>query len=543
MKKLKKAAGVILALALALVTLLGTGTAVRAEDATSATGNSLTIKNTGATAHTFELYQIFTGDLIEDSDTGTKTLSNVQWGDGVTKGGQTHYDKASKKAEELTSENVKSFADELIKLGYLQNGTVSDKIGPGKSHTFDHLSAGYYLVVDVASSQTYDETVDERKSAYTAYIFQVVGSVTQDIKIDVPTISKHVYNNNDSESEAVTNPQDVPEEEWHDKADHDVGDSIPYHIVGTLPSNYDEYETYKTYTITDTLSEGLTAPAPSTVKVFLNSEDESGKAQRTEITDKFDISVNKQILTVALRAGGDMKNITRKATDKIEVFYNAILNDQSVIGGSGNPNTVNLQYSNNPNQGGDGDKGKTPDDRNVVFTYQLNINKFKENQDAGNKTNEATFKLFKEMKNGDAKEVPITNGTDKTYMASRLDDGKYILQEAKAPDGYNKMDGTVEFGGQTYENAVEFEIKAEYDGAVNPHVTKLEAVGIRGAEGVKFEGNISTGIVSTNIIDQKGSSLPTTGGIGTTIFYVIGSVLVIGAGVLLITRRRMNKKS
>ncbi|MDD6685848.1 MAG: isopeptide-forming domain-containing fimbrial protein [Lachnospiraceae bacterium] len=543
MKKLKKAAGMLFALALALVTLLGTGTAVRAEETTSATGNSLTITNTGDTAHTFELYQIFTGDLIVDPDTGTKTLSNVQWGDGVTTEGQNIYGKASQEAEKLTSDNVKSFADQLIDSGYLQNKTVSGKIDSGSSHTFDHLSAGYYLVVDVASSQTYDETVDERKSAYTAYIFQVVGSVKLDTKIDVPTISKYVYNNNDSVSEAVKNPQDVEVGDWHDMADHDVGDSIPYHIVGTLPSNYDEYETYKTYTITDKLSDGLTPPDKSNVKVCLSHLDSDNNVKISDITDKFDISVSEQTLTVALKKpDGDMKKITGNATDTIEVFYNAILNEHSVIGGDGNPNTVNLQYSNNPNQGGEGDKGKTPDDRNVVFTYQLNVNKFKENQDESNKTDEATFKLFKEMKNGDAQVVPIIIGTDKTYMASRLDDGKYILQETKAPDGYNKMDGTVKFGEKTYENAVEFEIKPEYDDGQEPKVTNLEAAWISGAT-VKFNSDLTAGAVTTDIIDQKGSSLPSTGGIGTTIFYVIGSVLVIGAGVLLVTRRRMNKKS
>jgi LPXTG-motif cell wall-anchored protein len=283
------------------------------------------------------------------------------------------------------------------------------------------------------------------------------------------------------------------------------------------------------------MSDGLTPPDDaSTVKVYLMHN-----GSETDVTSDFDASVKGQVLTVALKEGGDLKKVTTDPTDNIIVYYNATLNKNAVIGGSGNPNTVNLQYSNNPNQGGDGEKGKTPDVKNVVFTYKLDVNKFKDSKDV--QTDEATFKLYKEMSDGTVQEVAIAAGTNKTYTASGLDDGKYILQETKAPAGYNKMEGTVTFNGTTYENATEFEIMPTYEGGTDPKVTKLEADNVSGGM-VEFSADLSAGAVSTDIIDQKGSSLPSTGGMGTTIFYIIGAVLVIGAGVLLVTKKRMEKK-
>ena len=536
MKKLKKAAGVFLALMLAMVTLLGTGTAARADDT-----NSLTITNKGESAHTFELYQIFTGDY----DKAQGVLSNIQWGSGVTSAGQTAYGTAADKAKTLADGGAAAataFADDLIKNTYLTAPTASTEVAAGASYKFDNLAAGYYLVVDQAGTQA-----DVENGAYTSYIFQVVGAVVQNTKLDVPTVTKKVADSNDSIAAAVTDPTKVETADWHDTADHDIGDSIPYRITGTLPTErFSEYEKYTTYTITDTLSAGLTPPAADTVKVYLETRGDDNQIVSTDITSDFTITVDGQVLTVALASGKDMKQIAKTAADKIVVLYNATLNSSAVIGGSGNPNTVNLQYSNNPNQGGEGEKGRTPDDKNVVFTYELDVNKFRD--DKNDKTNEAEFKLYKEYVDGDSKtvkEVALnkTGGTDqKTYVAQGLDDGIYILQEKVAPTGYNKIDGSVTFGETTYSNAVEFQVMPTYEGGATPQVTDLQVTRLSGAQAV-FTGDEKTGKISTDIIDQKGSSLPSTGGIGTKIFYALGSVLVIGAVVVLITRRRMNKKS
>ncbi|MST81110.1 isopeptide-forming domain-containing fimbrial protein [Bilifractor porci] len=540
MKKLKKAAGVLLALALALVTLLGTGTAVRAEDtASTTTGNSLTITNTGATEHTFELYQIFTGTY------GDGTLGNIEWGSGVTTKGQAAYEAADKAKSLVNEADAKAFADELIDKGYLTTPTTSKVVASSGTYTFENLAAGYYLVIDKAKSQNYDpEKNNQVNGASTSYIIQVVGGkIESKTKIQVPEIEKKVADANNSIEAAVTDPLQVDKGAWKDAADYDIGDSIPYRITGTLPSNYGDYKTYKTYTITDTFSEGLTPPTRDLVTVRLESNDSANQIQSMDITENFDITVSGQTLTVALKSDKDMKNITKNSSDKIVVYYNAKLNEKAIIGATGNPNTVNLQYSNNPNQGGSGEKGKTPDDTNIVFTYELDVNKFKDNNSDENKTNEANFKLYKELSDGNVKEISIAAGIDdKTYTAKGLDDGTYILQETEAPNGYNRMEGSVNFGEKSYDNAFEFQIETEKEDGMPPKLTSIMA-SKTGQSSDDITEDATSGKISTDIIDQKGSSLPTTGGIGTTIFYVIGSVLVIGAGVLLITRRRMNKKS
>lgn len=540
MKKLKKAAGVLLALALALVTLLGTGTAVRAEDtASTTTGNSLTITNTGATEHTFELYQIFTGTY------GDGTLGNIEWGSGVTTKGQAAYEAADKAKSLVNEADAKAFADELIDKGYLTTPTTSKVVASSGTYTFENLAAGYYLVIDKAKSQNYDpEKNNQVNGASTSYIIQVVGGkIESKTKIQVPEIEKKVADANDSIEAAVTDPLQVDKGAWKDAADYDIGDSIPYRITGTLPSNYGDYKTYKTYTITDTFSEGLTPPTRDLVTVRLESNDSANQIQSMDITENFDITVSGQTLTVALKSDKDMKNITKNSSDKIVVYYNAKLNEKAIIGATGNPNTVNLQYSNNPNQGGSGEKGKTPDDTNIVFTYELDVNKFKDNNSDENKTNEANFKLYKELSDGNVKEISIAAGIDdKTYTAKGLDDGTYILQETEAPNGYNRMEGSVNFGEKSYDNAFEFQIETEKEDGMPPKLTSIMD-SKTGQSSDDITEDATSGKISTDIIDQKGSSLPTTGGIGTTIFYVIGSVLVIGAGVLLITRRRMNKKS
>jgi fimbrial isopeptide formation D2 family protein len=245
MKQLKKLAGVLLSIAVCAV-MIFTAVPAMAEGTTSSgttsTGNSLTINNTGNTVHTFELYQIFTGDYSNG------TLSNIKWGNGVSSDGQAKLGDAATKAGNI--KDATTFANEVKQ--YLTNPTTSTSVAAGSSYTFDNLAAGYYLVKDVDKSQK------DTAGAYTSYIVQVVGKVTQDTKLDVPTVVKKVKDTNDSTG--VTT-------DWQDSADYDIGDTIPYQITGTMPSNIDKYTTYK-YAFTDTMSKGLTYTAKTaTIKI------------------------------------------------------------------------------------------------------------------------------------------------------------------------------------------------------------------------------------------------------------------------------------
>ncbi len=375
----------------------------------SATKNTytLTINNTGKTAHTFELYQIFTGDLAtpkDDNDSGTKTLSNIVWGTGVNQDGQKALGDAATKAGTIkNATDATIFANELK--AYLQNPRVSNLVDADSSYTFKDLKAGYYLVKDVDDSQK-----NTTEGAYTLFVLKVVGDATAETKLDVPTVVKKVKDTNDSQENSTS--------DWQDSADYDIGDEVPYQITGTLPSNIDKYTTYK-YVFTDTMSKGLTYTAKNTT-IKIGNTDVTKSFIENITTNNTDGSTTVTWTCDNLK-GIEGVSVTKETT--VVVNYTANLNDNAVIGSAGNPNTVNLTFSNNPNQGGEGDTGKTPDDKNIVFTYKAVVNKVDQDKKslAG-----AAFKLEKKKSDGTYATVKeFTAGTDTRFEFNGLDDGNY----------------------------------------------------------------------------------------------------------------------
>ena len=492
MKALKKLASVLISLFMVFATA---STAFADEE------NSLTIHNTGNTAHTFELYQIFTGDYSNG------TLSNIKWGNGVTSDGQNALGDAATKAGNIT--DATTFANEVKT--YLTNATTSGSVAAGSSYTFGTLTTGYYLVKDVDGSQK------DTAGAYTSYIVQVVGKVTQDTKLDVPTVVKKVKDTNDSTG--VTT-------DWQDSADYDIGDTIPYQITGTMPSNIDKYTTYK-YAFTDTMSKGLSYTAKSaTIKIG-----------DTDVTSSFikTVKANNDGSTTVTWSCDNLKGIsgvTLNKDTKVVVTYDCTLNNNAVIGSAGNPNTVYLTYSNNPNGGGD--TGKTPEDKNIVFTYKVVVNKVDQDNKA---LAGAEFTLSKVKADNTTEAVKTFTLTgDKetdptTFTATGLDDGTYVLKETKTPAGYNTI-------ADQY-----FKISAEHNTtADNPALTSLSGDKLTGSAQttITFTADKDACSLTTNVVNKKGSSLPSTGGIGTTIFYVAGGALVVLAGVMIAARKRVS---
>lgn len=224
-----------------------------------------------------------------------------------------------------------------------------------------------------------------------------------------------------------------------------------------------------------------------------------------------------------------------KAGSIISVEYTSTLDTDATVGSAGNKNTSHVTYTNNPNDEQAGENGKTPDDVVIVFTYKTIVNKVTKNPnyDPTVEGSEeyiplkgAGFTLYKKNASGTYEAVGSElKGEDMTtFTWSGLDDGDYKLVETTTPSGYNTIPD------------IEFTITATHDvSSDNPKLTSLSG-------GDKFTGVISTGVVSANIENQSGAQLPSTGGIGTTIFYVLGSVLVIGAVVLLVTKKRMSTK-
>ena len=306
--------------------------------------------------------------------------------------------------------------------------------------------------------------------------------------------------------------------DWQDSADHDINDKVPFKLTATLPSNFDSYKEYY-LEFKDTLSAGLTYNKDAKVYLVNNGV-------KTDVTSSFTIADNGSSYKI-----NNLKSLSGvTATTKVVVEYTATLNEHAVIGSAGNPNTVHLEYSNNPNYTGNGEnspKGETPKDTVIVFTYKVVVNKVDQDKKplAG-----AKFKLEKKLVNGSYKEVATVSTTaGSKFEFKGLDDGEYRLTETETPAGYNSI------------APITFKVTASHETESDmPKLTDLNGEKVSGE--IKFEKDVNAGSLTTDVVNKKGSLLPNTGGIGTTLLYLAGSILVVGAGILLVTKKRMETK-
>lgn len=544
MKKAKK----LLGLLLAAVMVLAMGVPTFAASG----GYTITINNALA-GHTYEAYQVFAGDLSEDE----KTLSNVTWGDGVDgtallaelddlEDFQNCKDAAdvAKVLEGYKDEPqaMKDFADIVGQhLTETTSGTVSAYNEDSKSYTISGLAAGYYLVKDQNGSVSGTD-------AYTDFILKVVKNTEATPKSDVPTVEKKV------QEDDKYNQDGGYGNGYNDVADWNIGDAVPFKLIGTLPTNFADYDTYQ-YIFHDTLSAGLDLNEGS-IKVYYAS-DKSGTGKTEIPSEKYTVNVpgteEKDECSFEV-AFADLTSVEGVTADKyIIVEYTATLNKDAEIGLPGNPNKVYLEFSNNPNSGGEGDTGKTPEDKVIVFTYELDVTKV-DGKNADTKLKDAEFKLYdangKYVIVDDAGKVTgwADNEEDGSTLKSDenglfkvigLDDGTYYLKETKAPDGYNKITEPIQI---VIAAATVNDQNWEATEGPEDALTALEIKVTVGSTTTSGTGDTESGIVATDIENNKGAELPETGGMGTTIFYVLGAILVLGAGGLLIARRRTDSE-
>ena len=496
MKKMKR----LVALALSVVMVLAMSVVAFAQNE-DGTYNITAPK----TNHQYEIYQIFTGDLSGE------TLSNVKWGanaknenDSVIAGTEV----PETVINALTAVNSSSDTEKLAvikKYANLKNPV--ETITNGATYK---APAGYYLIKDKDDSVTGDD-------AYTLYIVKVAGDVTIQPKSEKPSFEKKIKDTNDTEG--VTS-------DWQDSADYDIGDKIPFQLKGTVAANYADYKTYY-FAFHDKEGQGLTFDSDS-VEVYVDG---------VKITSGYEVKTSGKThsdCTFEI-VFEDLKDIDSvHANSVITAEYKSRLNENAVLGSQGNVNEAKLEYSNNPNneQVGRPEKpGETPWDNVIVFTYKVVVNKV----DSDNKALEgAEFTLSKKVKNEDGTETTtniavIKNEAGTTFTFKGLDDGKYTLTETKTPSGYNTI------------KPITFNVTATHD---IKWITKDRTEVLTKLEGNKVTGEITftasekEGSLSANVVNKKGSQLPSTGGIGTTIFYVVGGILMAGAAVLLITKRR-----
>lgn len=474
-------------------------------DGSSSTSTAAVIKYTITAphnGHTYEIYQIFTGDYDAHQPS---MLANIKWGkNGTGTAGeaveQTVLDALSKVASYTSDRDKLDVIDKYVTLTNpvetITNGGSVEVVG------------GYYLIKDKDGSVPSSET-------YTPYIVSVVGNVTIEPKSnEVPKFTKKLKDTNDTTG-VITG--------WQDSADYDIDDKIPFRLQGTVSKDFDSYKTYY-YAFHDVEEKGLTFD-PSSVKVFVGDEETGTKidaSNYTVVTNPADGCTFEIVFD-------DLKKVSGvTANSIITVTYKSQLNGNAVLGEHGNVNKAQLEYSNNPR--GDG-KGETPWDNVIVFTYKVVVNKIDQ---AGDPLEGAQFTLTKKTKNGtDVVKTMTIDSSETQFTLSGLDDGEYTLTETVTPAHYNTI------------SPITFTVNADH--TITWETERREDIltslsGDKKVGEITFSVDKTAGTLTTNVINNIGTTLPGTGGIGTTIFYVIGGGLMVAAAILLITKKRMENR-
>lgn len=580
-KTIKRLGAVLLAMAMA-VSVLCTG-ALAEENYT------LTIQDSNK-GHKYTAYQVFAGTV--DSD---KKLSVTGWGSGVNTSKKVGEKTLVQAIQDITVDtNYKPFegktepGDIAAVLGGAANNNkvsavatafadvVANYVTGSGNSTGDWIDAtdgtpAHYRITDLTGGYYFVKSANEDGKtdiANTRYMLEVVGDATVAAKNGVPTVDKTVQNTDKNFADTTT---------------AQVGQTVNFKLTGTLPSNYDYYKNYA-YTFDDTLSKGLTLTEEQKnalfVKVYASQNEAAQDKDGSSETVGTKLAANNYTVTVTQPSGdanttslkvafADLKTIkadTPITKDSvIVVYYSATINGSATTGDAGNKNSVKLEYSNDPNNTG---TGTTKSDEVSVFTFKLDITKVKKD-DNSTKLAGAKFVLSKDANlkidvantdedltdtetgklirvTGTTPDYVINDGTNTSaneqYIMETgsdtnlgqlnitgLNKGVYYLYETKAPDGYNRITEPIKI------EITEATTKKDSNGTFS--VTSLKYT-IGNDETEQTVKDANTGTISATVENTSGSILPSTGGMGTKLFYTIGGILMAGAAIVLVVRKR-----
>jgi fimbrial isopeptide formation D2 family protein/LPXTG-motif cell wall-anchored protein len=567
MKKLKKLAALVLALTLVLGTSLLAGAQTQNANSDTTNGGSITI-NDATNGKTYNIYRIFdltlSGEATETStaadgtNTTKTTYSNYAYSitsdwvnffigdsaagkeylveatadnkttyngkDQLSYGGKTYYIN-------INDNNLVAFTKAALTYAAKLSNNDGQKTADGTTVSFPNIKLGYYLVYPVGAA--------ELKSGYSSICSLTTTNkdASVNIKADYPSISKEITGITRNGAAAT---QDGTVQ---------VGDTVTYTITGTVPdtTGYNKY----TYKVSDTMSEGLTFGTGSTVNVKFGTGTANTISATTDVNanPKLTIANNGFVLEYDMVAYLN-SNSAIKAGDPITITYSATINSKAVD--TTISNEAKLVYSNDPTS----NTTNTGDDtKKEVDVYSFNIDITKYVTDSNTKLGNAVFVLSKgtgadkeylkqdettkvitwESNQSDATKFTTSSETDKlgTVSIDGLAAGTYYLEETTAPAGYNKLANPI---------TIVLTATPNNDGSLNTWSAAVDNKTVTvqdNSNSLKTYLNDSAKTLTVGVENSTGNLLPSTGGMGTTIFFVAGGILVVGAMILLIARWRM----
>ena len=540
MKATKRIFSVFLTCVLAFTMAFAMGLTASAADYT------ITInKPAGDIDRTYEAYQIFRGNLDGN------TLSDIEWGTGID--GAAFLTELQKNAAYTSCTDAKTVAEKLASFTDDSDEAVAFAKLAGKFLTTATASsstgkitvpAGYYLLKDVTTA-THD--------ALSLNILKVVKDVTVNPKADHPTVDKKI--GTDISTGVAAN-------------EATIGDKVPFVIKSNVPQmqGYTKYF----FVLNDSMSAGLTYNRDVAIKI----------GNTTLATDAYVVTYDDTANTMKIVIKNFIQYKSQADAD-IVVTYSATLNENANLTKDGNTNTVKLTYSNNPNVDYKGDNepdstdpvGETPEHVTVTYSTQLQLTKVDggdkniklegvEFQITGTSIKTAVSKgdyfkqdaagTYYQLKDGTFTETAPTTETESKYVSTSVkyakvtDTAEQTKMQKVTASGTTDANGVITFkglGAGTY-YITELKTLGGYNLLTAPITVTI--TGTPSATGSGYSWSVSSNatfeddMVKLTVENNKGSVLPITGGIGTTIFYVIGGLLVCGAVVMAITKKKLS---
>ena len=478
MKIIKKIAAIMLS----VMMVLGMCSVVGAEETTG----KITINN-AISGQKYKIYKMLDLESYDkDNNLYSYKPANDKWKTFFETGEGKNYVDINENGyvEWKTGAKVEKLAQKALAYAGTESMTATDEkdvSDGGTTVEFTGLKLGYYLVGSSAGALCSLDTTNP--------------DATIREKNGVPSVEKEVQEDSDNH--------------WDNNNTADIGQTVNFKTTITAQAGA------QSYVLHDKMSDGLTFNSDVTVKII-----RSGAAEETLVD-----SQNYEVKTEGFSSGDTCTfHVEFKQTfcdnlangDQIIIYYSAKLNDEATIKTDKNKNETWLGY---------GDNKFTTHKTTTTYTYEIPVFKYTiETAMTKKPLAKATFKLSKKSDGSETIKIKQKTGENNVYLVDPnattteittdstgefkiqgLDADTYYLTETKQPDGYNKLSAPVE-------------IVIAADGTIT--------IGDKTAEKVEVE-------------NKSGSLLPSTGGMGTTLFYIFGAILVIGSGVVLITKKRM----